>query len=158
MTLDTDIAMQRLYRDSLREATIRQLGTDHDWHRFRLITETAEKAEQQENADYEANYAARVDKERQDLIRKAGSKTYDHPTPAGTDRFNKNRIDRQAQQNVRHEHTNRLHAIVNQEVEHLGAFNADMRDRGRENGVAREAFTQATDRRMGQDRRGPTMY
>ena len=157
MTSDTDIALQELYRDGLIEKTVRQLGRDADWQRFRFITSTAREARAQENKDYEENYAARVDKERQELIRKAGSKTFEYPTPMGTDRFSKDRIDRQAQLNVRNDHVNRLHAIVNEEVGHLEAFNADMRDRGRNKGMAREAFTQSTDRRTGQDRRGPTM-
>lgn len=153
MSFDADTAMQNMYRDALMEQTVRKLQTDPDWRRFRAITDAAQRQTVEENESYKADYALRVDKARQDLIRKAGAKTFDHPTPYGTDRFNKDQINRQAQKNVRHEHERKLHSIREAEVSGYEALGEDIRSRGRLKDHAHDDFARAVDRRAGQDRR-----
>lgn len=156
MGFETDRALQDMYRDALAEQIVRTLVTGADWQRFKSIRDTARQKETHETDAYRRDYGARVDKVRRELIRKAGAKTHDHPTPFGVDRFNKDRINRQAQQIVRHDHANRLHGIVNDEVSALETLRDDIADRGRVKDVARESFTRAVDRRAGPDRRGPS--
>ena len=158
MSTNPDLAMQELYRDALKETTIRQLTKDRDWTVFRAISETAAKHEQIEKEGYQRNYSARVDKVRQELIRKAGSKTHEHPTPYGTDRFNKGQIDRDAQRIIRHEHARKLATILSVETNGYEALCERIRERDKVMDRARNDFTRAVDRRNGHVRRdtGPS--
>lgn len=156
MGFETDRALQEMYRDALKEQVIRQLSTDADLIRYRSIQTDAQARRDHETDAYRRDYGARVDKVRRELLRKAGAKTHDHPTPFGVDRFNKDRINRQAQQIVRHDHANRLHRIVNDEVSALESLRDDIANRGRVKDSARESFARAVDRRASPDRRGPS--
>jgi len=156
MSYDADMAMQEMYRDALMEQTVRHLQTDSDWRRLRAISDTAKKHRDQENQGFKDDYGLRLSKKIEELQRKAGSKTYEHPTPAGVDQFASGRLNREAQRIVRHEHRQRLYAILNDEVAGYEALSEDIRTRGREKGRARDDFTRTVDRRTGQDRRMPS--
>ncbi|MEM7724622.1 MAG: hypothetical protein AAF376_19990 [Pseudomonadota bacterium] len=156
MGFETDRALQEMYRDALAEQIVRTLVTGADWQQFKSIRDGARQKETQETDAYRQDYAARVDKVRRELLRKAGAKTHDHPTPFGVDRFNKDRINRQAQQIVRHDHANRVHRIVSDEVSALEGLRDDIAGRSRVKDIARGAFARAVDRRAGPDRRGPS--
>ena len=156
MSYDADMAMQEMYRDALMEQTVRHLQTDSDWRRFRAISGEAKKQRDQENQSYKDDYGLRVSKKIEELQRKAGSKTYEHPTPAGVDQFAPGRLHREAQRLVRHEHRQRLYAILNDEVAGYEALSEDIRARDRVRNHARDEFTRVVDRRNGPDRRMPS--
>lgn len=153
MSFDTEYALQDIFREAVKEHLVLNLTTDADWARFRRISETARDQIEIENKSYRRDYKARIDKARQEILRKAGSLTHDHPTPHGIDRFDKDAINREAQRIVRHDHERRLCTIREQEIGSYEELQRDIRTRDQNKGRARVSFTRATDRRSGPDRR-----
>ncbi|WP_171173684.1 hypothetical protein [Ruegeria sp. HKCCD8929] len=153
MSYDADHAMQQMHLEAVKEQTIRLLQTDADWKRFRSNLTSAQKQIDDEKQSYKDEYAQRVSKAYQELQRKAGAKTYDYPTPFGTDRFNKDRNQQQAHKMARHEHAQRLYRIREAEIAGYESLGEDIRTRGRLKDHAHDDFARAVDRRDGQDRR-----
>lgn len=159
MSGNTEIAMQELYRDSLKEKTVRILSKDSDWTVFRAIQENAAKHLKEERESYRSDYAGRVDNVRRELIKKAGSKTFEHPTPFGVDKFNPDRINREAQRIVRNRHAQKMATILNVETSGYEALCERIQTRDQVKDLARDEFKRSVDRRTGQERRatGPKM-
>ena len=86
------------------------------------------------------------------IIAKAGSKTHEHPTPFGIDRFNKSNIDAEAAQQIERAHQGRLLKIREDEAQGYSELKQDIRAREGVRDMARDAFARSTDRR----RAGPS--
>ncbi|MDJ0826435.1 MAG: hypothetical protein QNJ16_13095 [Rhodobacter sp.] len=155
MSFATERAMQEMYCGAIKEKTIRMLQHDVDWRRFRANSERAIARTAEENESYKTDYVLRVGKAREELLRKAGSLTHEHPTPVGTDRFDGDRINRLAQTKVRDDHERTLLAILNDEITGYEDIEESIRAREHFRGGPTKEFKRTTDRRSGRDRRMP---
>lgn len=103
---------------------------------------------------YELEYAARVSKEKARLIDKAGSVKRDFaPRFLGTDGFNKDAINRQAQMAVRTAHRRDLAEIDQREAESIRSILKNSRAHKALREKPIKDFQNAVDRRSGVERR-----
>jgi len=155
MVSDLEVGMATMFRDATMQNTTLELRTQADWDRFTGIQKNARQKEQDEKTSLQRDKPQLLAEARQALIDKAGSLTHEHPTPSGTDRFNKSDIDRQAGIKIENVHQARLLGIKQDEAEAYSTLKEDIRAREGVRGNSREAYTQAIDRRSGPDRRQP---
>jgi hypothetical protein len=156
MTTDIGLGMADLFRDVNMESVTLELRTPQDWDRFNEIKDTAKQHEREETEYYQREKPLLLAAARKEIIDKAGSLTLDHPSPFGTDRFNKDAIERQAHAQVENDHQARLLGIKARESDGYAELRHDIHAREGVRDHAREAFARSTDRRDGQDRRMPT--
>lgn len=155
MVTDIQLGIATMFSDATRQSVVLDLRSDADWARFNEIDSRAQKRTNDEIRDFEANYDERVASARKEIIDRAGAKTFDHPSPFGTDKFSKSEINRQAVTKVQKDHDARLIQIKQEEAEAYHSLRHDIHEREGVRDIARDAFTRATDRRLGQDRRMP---
>ena len=162
MPIELELQMAEAFRDAVEETIVRELRNDADWARFKEIKQTAIEDRRKEEADFKRDKPQLLAEARKKLIDEAGSRTLEHPTPFGTDRFSKEANDRRAHEIVETEHQTRLLAITETETKGYEALEAEIHEReGLEQRPTR-AFARSTDRRSGpdrrtsQDRRGPS--
>ena len=153
-TLELDVAT--MFRDATMQSVVLELRTPADWDHFNEVDQTAKQREMDEVQDYTNNKDQRLTDARKELIDKAGALTHEHPTPFGTDRFNKSDIDRQAKIKVENDHQTCLLGILQDEAEAYSELTGDIRAREGLRDHARDDFNITTDRRDGADRRMPT--
>jgi hypothetical protein len=96
---------------SLRQAA-RLIEDPKKWADLIELTERCQAARNAEEKLYAERYETRVEAERRRLIDEAGSKAIDlKPWWGGSDRFNQDDIERQAQRRIRQEHFDRIGRI-----------------------------------------------
>jgi len=155
METDLELGIATMLRDATMQNVVLDLRTPTDWVEFNRIKDTARQDEQNEIETFRENKPELLVKAREELIDKAGSLTHGHPTPFGTDRFDKSTIDRQAMIKVENDHQARLLGIQQRESDDYSDLKDDIHVREQSRGRGREAFSRATDRRGNQDRRMP---
>lgn len=148
-------------RETFRKAALQRevahgLSGD-DWARYGDIQSDHDRRRSQEQRDYQREYDTRVETMRRRLIDQAG--TADRtlaPRFLGRDRFDKDAIERQAHRNVRDDH-DRVLARLEAEKEARLTLLLGAAQKHRDLGdLLRNDFAQATDRRLGDERRsGP---
>lgn len=156
MPTEIELGVAEMFRDATQSAVFIDLRTDADWSRFNAIKDAADRHTDHAIKGYERERPERLAEARKAIIDRAGALTHDHPTPQGTDRFDKAAIDRQAHRKVKADHESHLRAIRQQEADSYVALRADIRAREGVRDHARDAFTHATDRRIDVARRGPS--
>ncbi|WP_386627518.1 hypothetical protein [Sulfitobacter geojensis] len=156
MTSDITLGMAEMFRDANRESVTLELRTPQDWDRFNKIKDMAKQHEREETEFFQREKPLLLAEARKELIDKAGSLTLEHPSPFGTDRFNKDTIERQAHMQVGNDHQARLLGIKARESDGYAELREDIQAREGLRDHAREAFARSTDRRDGQDRRMPS--
>jgi len=156
MPSEIEIAIADMFSDATRQSMVTELRTQDDWDRFKTIDETARQRTRDEIDGFERDRPLRLAAARNDIIDKAGSLTFEHPTPFGTDKFDKDEIERQAVARVFNEHQSNLMGIKVDEVEAYDGLRAEIHVREGVMDQARDAFARSTDRRNGEDRRMPT--
>lgn len=131
------------------------LRISRHWGARNEIGRRADRARRKEERLYETRYDTRVEQTRLRLIDEAGRKDRDlTPLWASEDRFSPQATLRQAQREVRAAHERRIGRIDEFESKALGdLIRKAMREQNLVN-RAQEAFTRATDRRSGMERRG----
>lgn len=155
MKKDLEVSLAKVFRDATMESVAIQLRTDDDWDKFNAIRHLASARETQELQSFERDKPKLVAKAREELIHRAGSLTFEHPAPFGTDRFNKDAINDQAQKLVDHAHQARLLKIQNEETEGFATLKDDILARETVRGHAQQSFARATERRSSPERRHP---
>jgi len=152
--LETGIAT--MFRDATMESVVLELRTKADWDRFTNIKDTAKQRTKDEVDGFEQDKPELLIKARKDLIDRAGSLRLEHPTPFGTDKFDKSAIARQAAVKITNDHQARLLGIKSEETDSFTELKQDIHTREGVRDQARDAFARTTDRRGGEERRMPT--
>lgn len=155
MSFDIEFGVASMFRDTVRQSMVLEMRKPADWERYRAIETEFRERSRQEVDQFETNRAELLAAARKEIIDKAGSKTFEHPTPFGTDRFNKDEIERQAVTKIVNDHQRRLIGIRDQECAAYDELRDDIHTREGVRNRARDAFSRATDRRRGGDRRMP---
>lgn len=156
MSSDIELGVTAMFRDAIRESIVPELRSQDDWDRFKAIDLEAKRRTKDQVDGFERDRPERLAAARKEIIDKAGSLTLEHPTPFGTDKFDKTAIERQAVTKIFNDHHAALLAIKTEETDAYGALRDDIHARENTRGLARDTFTRATDRRTGEDRRMPT--
>jgi len=157
MARSLELGVSELFRDAVMESTTLELRTKDDWSRFREIQNDVTQREQEIRTRFESDRRDLIAKAREELLRRAGSLTHEHPTPfgTGTDKFDKTQITKQAERMVDQGHQSDLLKLREAEAEAYSTLRDSIRGRENVRGQSREAFARAVDRRSGEDRRGP---
>ena len=114
--------------------------------RYKKLREDIEKA-------YEREYPTRFEAALKDVIDEAARRSLQIPTPYGTDRFDKNAMNREAQRRVETDHAATLGRLEQDHAREINdlVYSAHARDAQKDR--ARDAFNQTVDRRSGTERR-----
>ncbi len=156
MDTDLQLGVAEMFRDATMQNVVLELRTEADWERFNEIKEHAKQQERQEYDNFDNNRSELLKGAVKDLQNQAGSKTFEHPTPFGTDRFDGSELQKQAETKVVNDHKARLLQIKTEESEAYCELKQDIRAREDVRDHARDNFAQAVDRRAGDERRTPT--
>ena len=117
-----DDTHQRITALFAKEALAREaklLKDPQDWERMKDIRTRHDQTRDDERQDFDQTYQARLGKARQKLIDEAGGKRLEHPTPFGVDRFDKTRINAEADRQVRYDHARRMGGIDEAEMKEV---------------------------------------
>lgn len=156
METDLETGIATMFRDVTMESVVLELRTKADWDRFTGIKDTAKQRTKDEVDGFERDKPELLIKARKELIDKAGSLTLTHPTPFGTDKFDKSAIAGQAAVKITNDHKARLLGIKFEETKSYDELTQDIHAREDVRDQARDAFARTTDRRKGEERRMPT--
>lgn len=152
---DARQGLRDTYAAIVRQREAQALTTPQDWSHVRRIDENAQKRETRLNEAFSDEFDARVALARQTLIEKDGRNRLDHLTPDGSDRFNGDRINEQADKLVRLSHQADVDAVRESAFNAQEALRETASRRGELRGTLSRPFSRSADRRGGQDRRGP---
>lgn len=147
MPSDIERSMAEMFRDAAMQSVTLELRTPQDWKRFNEIKDNAKQHAQEEDEYLQREKPLLLAAARKELIDKAGSLTLEHPSPFGTDRFNKDTIERQADLQVENDHQARLLGIKSRETDGYLDLDQDIQAREGVRDHARDAFARSTDRR-----------
>lgn len=135
-----------------KEAT--GLRTASQWAAVVKLQGRCAKAFLQEKASFARRYDTRVEIAYRRLLGEAGRPGMTlQPSWASADRFSPDAILRQAQREVRHAHQQRIDRIKDFERRQLSVIVERSRRENRLQGMARDDFNHATDRRAGIENR-----
>lgn len=119
MSRDLSAELKTAYDKATMAHLVRRAPDDSNWKAVRRIQAHAEKLRDREIRGYRNHYNARINKERKAIIAKRGQMRVVPKPPFAIDQFSRTSIDRQAQQNVRLAHQQRLNTIDEREVKAL---------------------------------------
>jgi len=143
MPSEIEISIAEMFSNATRQNMVTELRTQDDWDQFKAIDETARQRTRDEIDGYERDRPLRLAAARKDIIDEAGSLTFEHPTPFGTNKFDKDEIERQAVARVFNDHQSTLMGIKADEVEAYDTLCADIHVREDVRDFARDAFERA---------------
>ena len=153
MDEDLQLGVTTLFRDATKQNLMSALKTPQDWQQFHNIKAEAKKLERAEKEAFDLNKDNLVAEALEKIINEAGSKTLEHPTPFGTDKFSTSANAAEALRRVERAHQGRLTKIRDDEGFAYAALNQGIRIREQSQGVATRDFNLVNDRRRaGPDR------
>ena len=144
---DIERGLHQVFHKASMHHALGNLRRPEDFAQANEIITTGEKEREALQKAYERDFETRVDKARQRLIDEAGSKTHDHPTPFGVDRFSDANITKRARNEVIRTHQGDLLRLEEAQQSEMDALIANARTRDQHQGEAQHAFNHATDRR-----------
>lgn len=145
-------AVQRELKLRELRRTGQKLLNGRERYDFIGIKEKYDRARDDTEELYRKEYKIRVDVALRVLMRKAASKAPEYKPPFfGTDRFNKQKLQLQAQRIVRHEHVKAMARLDDREIAESAAFLEKCTQRK----AYLDAFKQSADRRAQERRKGP---
>ena len=153
MISDIELGVATMFRDATQQNIILELRKPEDWAQFNKLRDMAAERERNAVERFERDKPQLIAEARKEIIERAGAKTFEHPTPFGTDRFSKSEIDRQARHSVEMDHQAEILRLRTDEAESYAELKHDICERENVRDLARDAFARATDRRSGADRR-----
>ena len=153
MEFDIELGVATMFRDATMQSIIPELRTEADWESFNKIKDTAKQRTKDEVDNFDRDKPELLIKARQDLNDKAGSLTFEHPTPFGADKF---ATEGQAAVKITNDHQARLLGIKSEETEGYDELKQEIHAREGVRDHARDAFARTTDRRKGEERRMPS--
>lgn len=153
MAKDLKLSITEMFSEALSNNVGLELKTQQDWDAFQTIRNDAQTLADVEVATFTRDRPTLLNKAREEIMRDAGALKHDHPSPFGTDKFDKSRINAEAARRVDGAHQSRLTKIREDEIGKYTDLSDSIRARGQEKGRSREAFNRATDRRTGAERR-----
>lgn len=150
-----ELGVAAMFRDAVKKSIVIELRNQSDWDRFKGIDETARQQTRDEVDGFERGRPARLAAARKVIIDKAGEKNFDHPAPFGTDKFDKDVIERQAVIKIFNDHQSTLLGIKGEEIEAYDSLRQDIHAREGIGERPRDAFARNAERRDTLDRRQP---
>lgn len=147
--------MQTTYHLAVLQSAGESLRIQDDWQKLTEIQETTKTRIECETEQYHTEHADRINAVRKRLIDEGGAFNFDAPTPEGNDSFSLDTINKRAQDEVRHDHEWLIGQIENDSVLQVIELQDGVRQRDQSQGLAKDQFNQAINRREGQDRRAP---
>lgn len=129
MTLDIDAELDKTFAEALKQHAATKLRTGEDWAKYREIEERHDQLRAAEREDFQASFEERMAVARQKAIAEAGELNLEHPTPLGTDQFDKDRIERRAAVIVEHGHQRAMSDIDVAEAEEHYHLTEEVRER-----------------------------
>ncbi|MEM7522450.1 MAG: hypothetical protein AAF360_01560 [Pseudomonadota bacterium] len=119
MAFDIELELQKTFAAAVRENAETHLVAPEYRLQAQEIAEQHEALRRAERDDLKEHFGQRMDDARRKIIAEEGSLTLEHPTPFGTDRFDKTRIDERALGRVERDHEMTLAMIDTSEAEAL---------------------------------------
>ena len=158
MALSINEELRRAFELATLRREARTISVPHRWNDVNTVMMRCNTARAREKDLYADRYNARVEVRRRQLIHEAGKVRREHrPWGEGRDRFDPEATRRQAQQDVRNAHAARIARVDEYERDGLKAIGERSRRESAVQGIARDNFQRAADRRIGPDRRsGPS--
>lgn len=156
MEFDIELGIATMFRDATMQSIIPELRTEADWDSFNEIKDTAKQRTKDEVDDFARDKPELLIEARKDIIDKAGSLTFDHPTPFGIDKFDTSAGDRQAAVKITNDHQSRLLGIKSEETEGYVELRQDIHAREGVRDHARDAFARTNKRQNGKERKMPS--
>jgi hypothetical protein len=138
MSLEKTEELRVQFRLSSLHKEAQSLKSEGDWQRYTEIGERHEKLRSAERQDFKDRFDDRMSAARKKVIDEAGSKTLEHPTPIGANRFNPRLIDRKALARVQQDHHQTIAQIDKSEMQELENLMAQARQRSRSKEPVRE--------------------
>lgn len=151
MKNDLELGIATVFRDATMESITLELRTEADWDQFFGIQKEARLRETDELTSFDRDKPELLIRARKDIIDKAGSLTFEHPTPFGTDKFATSTTDEQANTKVENNHQARLLGIVTEETDAYDNLKQEIHAR---EGVQDQK--RSPDRRNDEERRTPS--
>lgn len=131
MSLENTEELRVQFRLSALHREAQSLTSDKDWQRYTEIGDRHEKLRSDERQSFKDQFDDRMAAARKKVIDEAGSKTLEHPTPFGTDRFNPRLVERKALAQVNKDHHRTIAQIDKSEMQELETLMAQARERDR---------------------------
>ena len=156
MENDLELGIATMFSDAAMQSVVPELRKPEDWDRFNEVIDTAKKDEQDEVDSFRDDKEQRRTDARKDLIDKAGSLTFEHPTPFSTDSFDKSAINRQVEIKVENDHQAALLGIVERRTEGFAGLKQDIHVREGVRDHARDAFARTNELGNGEEHGMPT--
>lgn len=157
MTEDDHTKLRKSFDQAIQRRMIAMNMNEAEHRAFFAITQQHKTHRVEAERQYRDTYRARVAEETKRLMRQDGRKARDFKPEFGTsDRFNGNRLNLQAEKNVRQRHKVTMASLREAERQDIEALYETVMKRNGISGQAKGAFNRATDRRSGGDRRRST--
>ena len=154
MALSTNEEIRRIFELATMRREAEAIKTSHQWRKARSLVDRCWSARFREKKLYAERYQTRVEVRRLQLVNEAGAIGRDfQPAWGGGDKFSPEATKRQAERDVRAAHERRMQRIAQFEHGGLTGIMEECRHLDPHTGLAVDAFSRATDRRDGIDRR-----
>jgi len=147
MSIDIDIELQKTFHETVMQHAQNVLRNGSDWSEADEIMKRRDQKRQDLNTAYDGEYEQRVAAEHQRLLNAPDKLTFEHPAPKGVVQDNYAALTRQAEQNVINGHQSDLQSSRDGQQQEMDQLMAKAQSRNEQQGVARDAFTRAHDRR-----------
>ncbi|MEL6502834.1 MAG: hypothetical protein AAFQ10_00130 [Pseudomonadota bacterium] len=152
---DARRALRETYARAARQREAQSFDKPHDWQHLQRIEKLAEDKRNRLNDDFVETFDARIAIARQTIIDKNGRQSLDHLTPDGRDRFNSDRINQEADRQVRLHHQGTLDAVDDAEFDAREILQKTAQRRGELRGKLTDSFSRSVDKSRGPERSGP---
>ena len=148
-------ALRATYAKATRQRDGHAFDNGHDWQHLQRIAKLADDKRNRLNDDFVETFDARIASARQRIIDDNGRQSLDHLTPDGRDRFNGERINQEADRQVRLRHQGKLDAVDNAEFDAREILQKTAQRRGELRGKLTDSFSRSVDKTRGPGRSGP---
>lgn len=146
--------LQRTFNLAALRHEARALRTPADWEKGKDIRLRYKRETNKQMQQYYADYDTRISQVVKKLMNKAGAKNRDLTHRwFGTDKFNKDALMRQAHRAVQMDHDKRMSCLTDREINELDTLIETVEQRDRLYNKPTQDFSQASNRRNGQERR-----
>lgn len=153
MSTEIELGVATMFRDAISQSVALELRTPADWEHYDLIKTRAKMQTKDEVDRFKTDRSDLLAAARKEIIDRAGAKTFEHPTPFGTDKFDKSAIDRQAVAKIFNDHEAALLKIKTEEAESYQSLRHEIIERESVHDRVNNAFDRATDQRTPERKR-----
>lgn len=153
-TIDLTVELQKAYQSATHAYANKTLHGGDDWAALQGINTRYEAEKEDLEQRYVETFDERITAKIADLYHDANEFNLPPPSPTGGGQTN-DEIATEADRLVRQDHENDREALNSARQSAIESLLDTAQGRNQAQGVARDGFTRATDRRTCPDRRGP---